>query len=200
MQEIDFVLSDLSLEVIGDFAIIWLLSPKKSFGRAPQGGLSHFAAGLPGHTLQASTLHRFSPSLVKIISHRQCCLPELQSMACPLRVTAKRHCSNCDSSGAEPRCVSADWGISPAIQAGIAAAAGSTILCSGLLCQRGWPQPHHPSCESETCSSQNALCVRMQRQRRGTVGSGFMRGAGDHHQQWHMLRCLIQAGRFCCAG
>ena len=42
-------------------------------------------------------------------------------------------------------------------------------------------------------SSQNALCVRMQRQRRGTVGSGFMRGAGDHHQQWHMLRCLIQS-------
>ncbi|CAK0786940.1 hypothetical protein CVIRNUC_010154 [Coccomyxa viridis] len=51
-KEIDFVLSDLSLEVIGDFAIIWLLSPKKSFSRAPQGGLSHFAAGLPGHTLQ----------------------------------------------------------------------------------------------------------------------------------------------------
>ena len=61
MQEIDFVLSDLSLEVIGDFAIIWLLSPKKSFGRAPQGGLSHFASGLPGHTLQVSTLRHFTP-------------------------------------------------------------------------------------------------------------------------------------------
>ena len=83
------MLSDLSLEVIGDFAIIWLLSPKKSFGRAPQGGLSHFASGLPGHTLQVSMLCQYNPSAHNLVSHRQCCLPELRSMACPLRVTAR---------------------------------------------------------------------------------------------------------------
>ena len=77
------MLSDLSLEVIGDFAIIWLLSPKKSFGRAPQGGLSNFASGLPGHTLQVSMLRQVIPSALNLITHRQCCLPGLQSIACP---------------------------------------------------------------------------------------------------------------------
>lgn len=52
MQEIDFVMSDLSLEIIGDFAIVWLLSPKKSFAAAPTGGVSQFASRLPGHSLQ----------------------------------------------------------------------------------------------------------------------------------------------------
>ncbi len=52
MQEIDFVMSDLSLEIIGDFAIVWLLSPKKSFSPAPEGGLSKFVSKLPGHSLQ----------------------------------------------------------------------------------------------------------------------------------------------------
>ena len=52
MQEIDFVMSDLSLEIIGDFAIVWLLSPKKSFSPAPIGGVSQFASQLPGHSLQ----------------------------------------------------------------------------------------------------------------------------------------------------
>lgn len=47
-------MSDLSLEIIGDFAIIWLLSPKKSFSPAPRGGLSQFASRLPGHSLQVS--------------------------------------------------------------------------------------------------------------------------------------------------
>ncbi|CAL5229142.1 g12415 [Coccomyxa viridis] len=51
-KEIDFVMSDLSLEIIGDFAIVWLLSPKKSFSAAPSGGLSLFASRLPGHSLQ----------------------------------------------------------------------------------------------------------------------------------------------------
>ncbi len=45
-------MSDLSLEIIGDFAIVWLLSPKKSFSAAPSGGLSLFASRLPGHSLQ----------------------------------------------------------------------------------------------------------------------------------------------------
>lgn len=56
MQEIDFVMSDLSLEIIGDFAIVWLLSPKKSFSAAPSGGVSLFASRLPGHALQVISL------------------------------------------------------------------------------------------------------------------------------------------------
>lgn len=52
MQEIDFVMSDLSLEIIGDFAIVWLLSPKKTFGAAPTSAIGKIASQLPGHALQ----------------------------------------------------------------------------------------------------------------------------------------------------
>ncbi len=52
MQEIDFVMSDLSLEIIGDFAIVWLLSPKKAFGAAPTSSIGKIASQLPGHALQ----------------------------------------------------------------------------------------------------------------------------------------------------
>jgi hypothetical protein len=58
LQEIDFVVSDLSLEVIGDFAIVWLLSPKKSFGALPTGGLARMARKLPGHALQVRRCRR----------------------------------------------------------------------------------------------------------------------------------------------
>ena len=52
-------MSDLSLEIIGDFAIVWLLSPKKSFSAAPSGGLSQFVSRLPGHSLQVTTSAQF---------------------------------------------------------------------------------------------------------------------------------------------
>ena len=52
MQEIDFVMSDLSLEIIGDFAIVWLLSPKKTFAAAPTSALGKITSQLPGHALQ----------------------------------------------------------------------------------------------------------------------------------------------------
>ncbi len=51
-QEIDFVMSDLSLEIIGDFAIVWLLSPKKTFTAAPTSALGLAISKLPGHALQ----------------------------------------------------------------------------------------------------------------------------------------------------
>ncbi len=53
-QEIDFVASDLSLEIIGDFAIVWLLSPKVSFKPLPKSVLARAYKALPGHCLQAS--------------------------------------------------------------------------------------------------------------------------------------------------
>ena len=46
------MMSDLSLEIIGDFAVVWLLSPKKTFSAAPRSGLSQFISRLPGHSLQ----------------------------------------------------------------------------------------------------------------------------------------------------
>ena len=48
--------SDLSLEIIGDFAIVWLLSPKKTFGTAPVAGLALLTSKLPGHALQVQPL------------------------------------------------------------------------------------------------------------------------------------------------
>lgn len=48
------MLSDLALEVVGDTAIVWLLSPKAAFGARPTGGLARFTASLPGYCLQVS--------------------------------------------------------------------------------------------------------------------------------------------------
>ena len=51
-QEINFVLSDLALEVVGDAAIVWLLSPKAAIAPRAAGGLSRFTTSLPGYFLQ----------------------------------------------------------------------------------------------------------------------------------------------------
>ena len=59
LQEIDFVASDLSLEIIGDFAIVWLLSPRKSFRPLPKSVLGRVYKALPGHALQAGYLKAF---------------------------------------------------------------------------------------------------------------------------------------------
>ncbi len=48
------MLSDLALEIVGDTAIVWLLSPKAAFGARPTGGLARFTASLPGYCLQVS--------------------------------------------------------------------------------------------------------------------------------------------------
>lgn len=55
VQEIDFVASDMSLEIIGDFAVVWLLSPRKSFSPLPKSVLGRVYKALPGHALQATS-------------------------------------------------------------------------------------------------------------------------------------------------
>ena len=54
LQEFDFVLSDMALEVIGDFAVVWLLSPKKSFSPQANTAFARYINNLPGHCLQVS--------------------------------------------------------------------------------------------------------------------------------------------------
>lgn len=56
MQEFDFVLSDMALEVIGDFAVVWLLSPTRSFSPVAKNSMARYINGLPGHALQVSVL------------------------------------------------------------------------------------------------------------------------------------------------
>ena len=46
------VASDLALEIFGDFFVVWILSPKKTFTQAPKKGLSRAIEGLPQHVLQ----------------------------------------------------------------------------------------------------------------------------------------------------
>ena len=50
--------SDLSLEIIGDFAIVWLLSPKANFKPLPKSVLGRAYKALPGHCLQARSHSR----------------------------------------------------------------------------------------------------------------------------------------------
>ena len=46
------MLSDLALEVVGDAAIVWLLSPKAAIAPRPASGLSRLTLSLPGYFLQ----------------------------------------------------------------------------------------------------------------------------------------------------
>ena len=50
------VASDLALEIFGDFFVVWILSPKKTFTQAPKKGLSRAIEGLPQHVLQVNPL------------------------------------------------------------------------------------------------------------------------------------------------
>lgn len=52
-EETPFVLSDLALEILGDFSLVWLLSPKTSFRVTKDAGLAAVISKLPGHCLQA---------------------------------------------------------------------------------------------------------------------------------------------------
>ncbi len=50
-----FVASDMALEVIGDFSIVWFLSPALSFtGRNPS-AFGRWTMALPGSALQVDT-------------------------------------------------------------------------------------------------------------------------------------------------
>ncbi len=62
MQEFPMVASDLALEIFGDFFVVWILSPKKTFAQAPKDGLSRAIAGLPGHVLQVGDAHSKAPT------------------------------------------------------------------------------------------------------------------------------------------
>lgn len=51
-SEAAMVASDMSLEILGDFAIVWLLSPRASFAPASTAPLARALRGLPAHSLQ----------------------------------------------------------------------------------------------------------------------------------------------------
>ncbi|KAK9841509.1 hypothetical protein WJX74_006985 [Apatococcus lobatus] len=54
-KEFPMVASDLALEIFGDFFVVWILSPKKTFTQAPKKGLSRAIEGLPQHVLQVGS-------------------------------------------------------------------------------------------------------------------------------------------------
>eukprot|EP00184_Porphyridium_aerugineum_P005537 CAMPEP_0184695136 /NCGR_PEP_ID=MMETSP0313-20130426/2866_1 /TAXON_ID=2792 /ORGANISM="Porphyridium aerugineum, Strain SAG 1380-2" /LENGTH=387 /DNA_ID=CAMNT_0027153535 /DNA_START=232 /DNA_END=1395 /DNA_ORIENTATION=- len=52
VKELDFYFSDIALEIIADFFLVWLLSPVAKFGRPSKGALATALAKLPAHVLQ----------------------------------------------------------------------------------------------------------------------------------------------------
>lgn len=55
-REFDFYLSDVFLELVGDFALIWLLAPAAMFGApAPPSSMKGALSRLPSHFLQRAT-------------------------------------------------------------------------------------------------------------------------------------------------
>ena len=48
--------SDMALEVIGDIAIVWFLSPQLRLGRLPSSGFAKWTAALPGSSAQVRVL------------------------------------------------------------------------------------------------------------------------------------------------
>ena len=57
-EELPFFLSDLALEAIADCALVWLLSPRRSFRPLPSNRIVRGIAQLPGHSLQVDPLRR----------------------------------------------------------------------------------------------------------------------------------------------
>ena len=51
-QEMSFVASDMALEVIGDVAIVWCLSPRLRLGSRPVTGFTRWLSSLPGSSVQ----------------------------------------------------------------------------------------------------------------------------------------------------
>lgn len=51
-SEAAMVASDMSLEILGDFAIVWLLSPCASFAPRSNSAIARALRGLPAHSLQ----------------------------------------------------------------------------------------------------------------------------------------------------
>ncbi len=65
------MLSDMALEVIGDFAVVWLLSPTRSFTPRAKSGLARYINALPGHALQVPPIQSYLPHALP--SHICCC-------------------------------------------------------------------------------------------------------------------------------
>ncbi|EKX33117.1 hypothetical protein GUITHDRAFT_156148 [Guillardia theta CCMP2712] len=57
-DELDFVASDMALEIIGDFSLVWLLSPAAKFAAEPTGGISKAISSLPSHFLQPGSFSK----------------------------------------------------------------------------------------------------------------------------------------------
>ena len=79
------MLSDLALEIVGDTAIVWLLSPRASFRPRPAGGLARFTSSLPGYCLQVprgsgSGLTARDPKGIGVHVHCHCKLRSLTIM------------------------------------------------------------------------------------------------------------------------
>jgi len=51
-KELDFVASDVMLEIVADFSLVWLLSPALNLRPIPTGKLARTIATLPGHASQ----------------------------------------------------------------------------------------------------------------------------------------------------
>jgi len=51
-KELDFVFSDMMLEIVADFSLVWLLSPSRMLGKAPTGAFLGAIRSLPGHMFQ----------------------------------------------------------------------------------------------------------------------------------------------------
>eukprot|EP01026_Neomeris_dumetosa_P059729 TRINITY_DN5586_c0_g1_i9.p1 TRINITY_DN5586_c0_g1~~TRINITY_DN5586_c0_g1_i9.p1 ORF type:complete len:364 (-),score=47.95 TRINITY_DN5586_c0_g1_i9:445-1536(-) len=51
-NELHFVASDMVLEVVGDFFLVWLLSPRRSWKPVPTTGIMSTIAKLPSHAFQ----------------------------------------------------------------------------------------------------------------------------------------------------
>lgn len=48
--------SDMALEIIGDFSIVWFLSPALSLTGRPSSSFARWTAALPGSSLQVRVL------------------------------------------------------------------------------------------------------------------------------------------------
>ncbi len=59
MQELDFVLSSMVLEVVGDFAVVWLQSPTSPITLRAKAGLAYYINASPGHALQVPTMQPY---------------------------------------------------------------------------------------------------------------------------------------------
>uniref|UniRef100_A0A7S0ZDE3 Uncharacterized protein n=1 Tax=Timspurckia oligopyrenoides TaxID=708627 RepID=A0A7S0ZDE3_9RHOD len=65
MKEIDFYLSDIALELVGDFFLVWLLSPVAKFGPPlARKGIENVVGALPSHVFQRGAFSALQRTIV----------------------------------------------------------------------------------------------------------------------------------------